>query len=687
LFSKLIIDSPWYYFALSLFAGLAAALLLYYRNKSTGDTPKWVRYALFGLRFAAVTTIAFLLLNIFLRKVSTETENPVVILALDNSSSMIAGPDSAFVRNELPSLLQKFRDKTGSRFAVKTMLFGSHAQQGENPGYDEKETDLDELIGSVQNNYANLNVGAMVLVTDGIYNKGANPLQAAEKLGFPVYSVATGDTTEIKDVAILKVNHNQIAFLGNNFPVEVELSAKKFDGKKIVVTIYENGAVRATQEINIRGNSFYGTSNFTLNAAASGIARYTAAVSVLEGERNISNNRLPFVVEVIDNKEKVLLLANSVHPDISAIGESVRKGTTFELEVAMAAGFNKPLKAYSLVILHGYSPDMLHALNECRNNHIPYWLVNPVSSGNLPGVKISASMGRYNDAEAVPQKSFGLFTTSPGLLKFISEAPAVKTFFGNYELSPGANSLINQKLGTVETDQPILYFEERDGLKSAVLLGDGLWRWRLRDYADHENHSLFNELISKTVQYLSVKSDKSYFRLKAPAITSENRSVELSAEVYNKSYELVSDPDVVLELTNQESKKFNYTFSKNGGAYRLNLGLLPAGEYRYKAQVKQNNELYVKNGVFAVKEVVAEKLNTVANHALLYQLAHRTGGKVYAAGELSQLEKELLANEKIRPVTYAQSLTLPLIELQWIFWIIIMLLAAEWAFRKSYLTI
>ena len=687
MFSKLIIDSPWYYFALSLIAGLLAALLLYYRNKATGDTPKQVRYLLFGLRFAGVTILAFLLLNIFLRRVSTETENPVVILAIDNSSSMIAGPDSAFMRNELPSLLEKFRKETGSHFAVKTLLFGSRSQQGENPRFDEKETDMDELIGSVQNNYANVNVGAMIFITDGIYNKGANPLQGAEKLGFPVYSVATGDTTEIKDVALLKVNHNQVAFLGNNFPVEVEVSAKKFDGKKISVSIYENGAVRGTQELSIRGNSFYATCSFTLNAAATGVSRYTAAVTVLEGEKNASNNRLPFVIEVIDNKEKMLLLANSVHPDISAISESVRKGTTFEIEVAMAAGFNKPLKAYSLVILHGYSPEMLQALNECRNNQIPYWLVNPVTSGNLPGIKITAAIDRYNDAEAVPQKSFGLFTTSPGLVKFISEAPAVKTFFGNYELSPGANSLINQKLGAVETDQPMMYFGEMNGLKSAVFLGDGMWRWRLRDYADHGNHSLFNELISKTVQYLSVKSDKSYFRLKAPAVNSENKPVELSAEVYNKSYELVNDPDVVLELTNQEGKKFNYTFSKNGGVYRLNLGLLPAGQYHYKAQVKQNNELYFKNGVFAVKEIVAEKLNTVANHALLFQLAHRTGGKVYSPRDLGLLEKELLASERIRPVTYSQSLTQPLIELQWLFWIIVVLLATEWAFRKSYLSI
>jgi len=55
-----------------------------------------------------------------------------------------------------------------------------------------------------------------------------------------------------------------------------------------------------------------------------------------------------------------------------------------------------------------------------------------------------------------------------------------------------------------------LIYSEINGVKNANFLGDGLWKWKMRDYVDHNNHNLFNELISKTVQYLSVKADKSF---------------------------------------------------------------------------------------------------------------------------------------------------------------------------------
>jgi hypothetical protein len=189
------------------------------------------------------------------------------------------------------------------------------------------------------------------------------------------------------------------------------------------------------------------------------------------------------------------------------------------------------------------------------------------------------------------------------------------------------------------------------------------------------------------VQYLSVKSDKSFFRITAPKIINENTEIELEAEVYNKSYEPITEPDVTLVLTNSENKKFNYTFSKTERAYKLNIGLLPPGEYRYDASVKTGNELFAKQGSFTVKEVISEKINTVANHQLLYQLSNRSGGKLFYPNELQKLQEELLKNERIKPITYSQASTSSLIDLKWLFWIILVLFAIEWFFRKRFLSI
>lgn len=687
MFSKIIINSPWYYFLICLLVGFAFAFILYFKNKKNVDVPKKINTTLLVLRFLSVSVITFLLLNIFLKQVKNDTQNPTILVAIDNSSSITALADSLFVKNEFLKKLEALKKNIGENFTVKTILFGNKTLLAEQPTFTEKETDIENLISDIENNYSNQNIGALIIASDGIYNKGANPIYGIEKLGYPVYTIAMGDTNEVKDVSIQKINHNQVAYLGNNFPLEVITSAKNFSGKEILVSVNHNSQKIAQQTVKINSDNFLSTTNFTINAAIAGLQRYVVNTTILEGEKNILNNSQSFIVEVIDNREKILLLANTPHPDVAAIKDAIINSTTYEVEYGLASDFKKPIKPYSLVIVHGFNTTNQNLIIDCENNNIPVWLINPTITEGLNGVKISASLNKFNDAEPAINKNFGLFTISDELKKITKDLPPLKTFFGNYSLSNSANSLINQRIGVVETENPILLFNENNGIKNAVLIGDGLWRWKLRDFAEHTNTNLFNELISKSIQYLSVKSDKSFFRITAPKMCNENESIELGAEVYNKSYELITEPDVVLTLTNTDKKTFNYTFSKTSNAYKLNIGLLGAGEYKYEAKVKVNNELFVKQGLIVVKEIVSETINTVANHQLLFQLANKTGGKLIYPNQLEKLQNEILNNQLIKPITYTQTTTNPLIELKWIIIILIGLLSIEWFLRKRYIII
>jgi hypothetical protein len=380
-------------------------------------------------------------------------------------------------------------------------------------------------------------------------------------------------------------------------------------------------------------------------------------------------------------------LATAPHPDIAAIKEAILNSTSYEVDYSLSSEFKKSIKPYSLIIFHGALTNQNTIINDCKINSIPFWIINPLSAENLSGVKINSAINKFNDAESYLNNSFGLFTISDELKKFVKELPAVKTFFGNYDLGNGSNVLIKQRIGSVETENPILIFSEINGLKNSVFIGDGLWKWRMRDFAEHTNHNLFNELITKSVQYLAVKSDKSFFRVSALKTINENETIEIDAEVYNKSYELITQPDVTLTLSNSDGKKFNYTFGKTTNAYKLNIGLLPFGEYKYDAKVKVNGELFVKHGSLIVKEIVSEKINTVADHQLLFSMAKRTGGKLFYKNELEKLESELLKNDQIKPITYSQNNTTSLIDLKWLFWLILIFLSIEWYFRKRYTSI
>lgn len=685
--SGVIINSPWYYFVLSILFGSCVSAFLYYRNRKNAGVSRAGLYFLSITRFLSATFVALLLLNIFFRRMTAETENPILLLAVDNSSSMVSGKDSAGQRELLNRTVASLKNKLEEKYKVIPLLFGSDVRPGATPGFEEKQTDIDRLFREADNGYANQNVGAMILLSDGIFNKGANPLGSAEKLPYPVYTIAAGDTSEQKDLAIAKVVHNEVAYAGNAFPVEINISAKHLKGKDFVVSVSREGAGKSDQTISIPSDDFFSTVTFTFEAKQPGVEKYTAKVSILEGEKNILNNARSFLLEVIDSRQKILLLASAPHPDVAAIKDVLALSPNFELTTGYFSEFSKPIQPYSLVILHGYSPTNAAVLKTCTDLSVPYWIINPQSPDQLPGIKIAGTFNRYNDVEPFYNSSFGMFALSPSLQRFVSDLPAVKSFFGNYSVNNNFNALVSQRIGSVETDNPLLTFSDMNGLKTAFFLGDGLWRWKMRDFAEHGNHDLFTELISKSLQYLAVKNDKSLFRVNAPRIADENTDVELGAELYNRSYEPVTEPDVTLVVTDKQNNKYNYTFGKSEKTYHLNLGKLSPGEYRYEAKTTSNNELFVKQGFFAVKEVVAENINTVADHNLLFRLSNRSKGKLYYPADAAQLADEIMKSEDIKPITYAHHSTSSPIDIRALFWILLFLFAVEWFMRKRLFSI
>lgn len=679
---NLISEHAWYLLLLCPLAGVTYAWLLYNREKKRDTFSKLTLYFLSALRFVSVCIITLLLLNLFLKRTLNETEKPLILFAHDNSASIIATNDSQYIKKDFSDLLKKIKAEVGEKYNIQSLLFGSKVTTNEQADYNDKETDLSQLLLEIDNNYANQNVGALVVLSDGIINRGSGNFDVANKFKFPVYTVALGDTTLTKDLTVKKINHNQVVYLGNKFPVEVIAQAFKLNGKSTTVSIYKDGAKKTELPLKIIGDNFIQTLPFVLEAEKPGVQKYKVVINSLEEENNKTNNVMDFVVDVIDTREKILILSAAPHPDIAAIKESLESAQTYEVETSSAFDFNKPLKPYSLVVLHNISTNNRSLMNELNTNNQPYLIIQAAINENLPGLKINSSYNKQNETEALLNKNFTLFNISDELKNFIKDFPAVSTLFGNYITSPGANSLLFQKIGVVETENPLLLFNDNSGRKTGIMAFDGLWRWKLRDYAEHKNHNLFNELISKTVQYLAVKADKSFFRLMTKKIISENETIEFNAEVYNQSYQLVTEPEVNVILTDSAGKQFTYTMSKTANAYYLNSGLFPTGEYKYKATVKVNNQVFAQNGRITVKAIVAEKTITVANHSLLYQLASGTGGKLFHKNELEKLKTELLNNETIKPITYTQKQLSDLIDLKWIFFLIIGLLSMEWLLRK-----
>jgi hypothetical protein len=236
----------------------------------------------------------------------------------------------------------------------------------------------------------------------------------------------------------------------------------------------------------------------------------------------------------------------------------------------------------------------------------------------------------------------------------------------------------------VTTEQPLIAFSELNGVKEGIILGEGIWRWKISNYQQAQNHDAFEEIFGKIIQYLSVKTDKRLFRINYQNTYKEGDDIEMDAVLYNDSYEPIVEPDIRINIMNEAGKSFGYQFSKNESAYFLNIPGLPVGNYRFEASTKVGSKTLKENGTFNVKQVNIEALNTTADHQLLNAIAHKSGGQMLFPQQLKQLTALLEKKEEIVPVSYTQEKLQDLVNLKWVFFLLISLLTAEWFLRKRF---
>jgi len=687
---KIVTEYSFWFVIFCFLLGALYSGILYFKNKKE-EFPNVLLWIMAVLRFLSISLISFLLLSPLIKTITRNVEKPVIIIAQDNSNSIAIGKDSLYYKNEYVKLLFDFKEKLNEKYKVATYTFGEKVDDNFSVTFIEKQSDISTLFSEISARYSNRNVGAIILASDGIYNKGINPVYASEKIKFPVYTIALGDTNVQKDIILKKVNYNRIAFLGNKFPLEVIVNANKCSGLKSRLSVYSGKKVLFSKTIDFKNDRFFETIPIQLEAKQKSLQKYVIKLSTVAQEISTENNSELIFIDVIDGKQKILILSNAPHPDVSAIKQAIESNINYEVETEILKDFTKSFSGYNLVILHQiptnnrYSEQVVRKLN---NSQTPVLFILGAQS-NLnyfnsyrTGLNITAQKISINESQAIVNPNFTLFNLSDETKRTLKKFPPLLTLFGKYKIMNSADVLFYQKIGAVSTKLQLILFNQTLDKKIGIIAGEGIWKWHLSDYLNNENHLAFNEIITKTVQYLSLKAEKSFFRVLNKNNYLENQPVEFDAEVYNKSYELINEPEITLTIVNSEKKKFPYVFGKRGKAYYLNAGNFPVGEYRFSAKVKVGDTIYKKTGVFNILALNVESINTIANHRLLYNLAKKHDAEMFYPSQFDKLHKLLENREDIKSISYSQKSYNELVNLKWVFFLILALLSSEWFIRK-----
>lgn len=692
---SLLTEYPLWLILFVILLGVGYAMFLYFRNNNVvfDKRPKIIMATLRGL---AMSMIAFLLLVPMFKRTVKKSEKPLVFFAIDNSESIKSGKDSAFYLKEYPKQVKELIASLGNKYDVRTVLVGDedHLVAENEPldiNFSNKSTNLSSLFEQIGSIYANQNIGAVVLLTDGIFNTGSNPYYKVDKANYPVYTVGLGSTELTTDLFFAGIDHNRQALKGNFFPVEIKVAANKLSGKTAVLTVREGKEEIFHKNITLTGNRYFETVKLNIEAKTTGIHNYQVDLNELDGEVTFKNNHSQFCVQVVESKDRVAIVYSSPHPDIAVLKEALEISGNYEVETSNISDFRGTPSDYSLFIMHQLPAKTNNAaalLNQIRKSGIStLYILGPqsdLSSFNAlnSGLNVVQSKSLNNNANPAYNDNFTSFTFSEEAKQMLSHYPPIKTVFGSFKTSVSANIFMYQKISGVTTKYPLMVFNDQNGMRTGVITGTGLWGWKLYNYLQAENHDAFNEIINKTALYLASQGDKSQFRVRHESIFAENAPVEFTAELYNDSYELINDPDIKMVIKGRGDTTYEEQFSKQDNSYYLNVGELPVGNYTWTATTQVGSKKYEKSGRFSVQEVMLETANLVADHDLLKNISSSTGGKFFSKEKMADVAKAIKANENIKSISTYQKKYSMMLNSTWYLMAIILLLGIEWFLRK-----
>lgn len=665
-------------------------------------------------RFGVLTLLGLLLLEPLITSLSKLSFPPIIAVLQDNSESLIIQKDSTFVRESYPQKLKSaLVDFDEGEYQVDLYRFASEVSGDANPdslSFDQTGTNLSAALDHVENLYQNQNLGAVVLISDGIPTAGVNPLYTIEGIRQPVFSVLLGDTTAQRDIRIQEVLFNEIAYLNTELPVRVKVRNLGFDQANLKVTLRDRNRTIGTKSLTLNRGNNEGTVDFSFQPEEVGLQQYTVVVTRLDGEITYRNNVRSLFINVLETQVKIALFAGGPHPDLGALDKALAREESYELTefVVRRPGvfYNDPgaynLEDFDLFILHNFpqgrsdEAQISRLVDQIKNTKKPvlYFVgIGADLNAMQPLFDYMALIPRgiSNKSEEVladfqpPYRDHSTYTFTDNWIQWVNNAPPLYRNQSDWDSKATAEVYATAKIKNVALPYPVFALQNQLGRKNAVLLGENFWRWRAHSYLESNDFELFDAWLFNLIKWLRVTDDKRKFIVEpSQQVFTGSDAVIFKGQVYDDSYNPVSGVEINLRITGPDGKEEEYYLNETGDAqYFLELYNLGEGAYSYTAEGRKNErKVGSDRGQFSIGRSNVEHFQLQADQDLMQQIALRTGGDYLLAQNLDQLPDQLKALPGLKPVIDYKRNRRSIQDYWWIMVLLLALLSAEWVVRK-----
>ncbi len=662
------------FIALAVIVSLAIAIFFYYKNLK--DKEK-VSYLLTFFRFISLLSVFTLLINSKIEQQFISIEKPTLVVVVDNSSSIKYSGETEKVLQLLANL--KGNDALNEKFDVDYYQFGEDVKLLDSLNFNVSQTNISKPFKQFKKVYKN-NIAPIILITDGNQTFGSsykylNVLQ-------PVYPIVVGDTTQYADISITQLNANKYAYLENKFPVEVFL---KYAGTKKAnsnFTVYDGNQKVFSKRVNFSEEDNSQNFSFHLTTDKVGAHYYSAQLSPLKNEKNNSNNKKDFVVEVIDEQATILLLTSFLHPDIGALKSAIEANKQRKVTIKVIGDDYNILK-YQSVILYQPTSAYQDVFVELDYQKINHFIITGTKTDweFLNRAQDNFSKNIINQTEnyaPVYNQSFRTFVTSN--IGF-ENLPPLTDQFGVVTFKTPYENLLTQKIGTITTEKPLLSTYEFGENRGVVLFGENSWRWRMASIKENNTSVDYDNFIGTLLQYLVATKKTNRLSVEFEAIYYSNEAIKIAVNYLDKNHMFDTNANIWLSLKNKDNGIINrIPFLLKSNSYLVDVSGLESGEYSFTIAV--DNEEMTSHGIFKVVDFNVEQQFLSANKKSLSIIADKNDGTLYYMGKTTDLAVNLLEDSRFVSIQKLEKKLNSLIDWKWLLAVIIVSLSIEWFIRK-----
>jgi uncharacterized membrane protein len=733
--------------------GLAAAgaVILAWRGLR-GEPRAGRRALLLGLRAAAALVALFLLLEPAVELLQTARVRNRFAILVDTSRSMNfpverdGEPRAAAAASFLDSHRAEL-EALSDRVDLEWYTFGAdlapadpaelaRAQEGR-AGRTDLAGALDAVASGSGGSTRRL-AGALV-VSDGADNaalaEGLGPEARAKlrALGVPVNAVAVGRGSP-RDLAIERLAVDEFAFVRNTVTVEATLRARGFSDEEVRVVLRREGAVVASTTVRLeRGRDRY-TVPLSFAPDVTGTFVFTVAAPVFAGEAVAENNARSFVLRVIRDRVRVLLVAGRPSWDVRFLRGLLKQDPNVDLvsffilrSNADDAGpqqdlslipfpvteiFGEQLRTFDAVVFvnFAYAPyrgleieRFLPNLREYVKGGGGFVMVGGEQSfgdgryGETPLAEVlavasadgtSMAQGELAPRLTVEGRRHPVTSLAPGEAANAAAWGALPALTGvnlTRPLSPGAGASVLLEAPGVLVDgrpAPLVAVREVGEGRTLAVATDATWRWGFVAAESGQGNRAYLRFWNAALRWLVRDPGLAPLQVEPDAPSVEpGAPVGLSMTARKPDWGPAAGERLSAELVAEDGRSVARGEAVAGDDGTARLELVPPGPGAYKIVARDQAGGEVATGAVAVRGAGPEDADAAPRPELLSAIAEATGGAFTAlpGGELPDLK---LADPEI--VEIGRRKALPVWDRWWYLAAIAGLLASEWVLRRRW---